>query len=59
VNCPPENISIVENATTGAVVVAQRLQWQFIEGVYEKGKDAVLVLNFIYGYVGGGPMFSA
>lgn len=51
VNCDPKNIALVENATTGAVVVAQRLQWQFVEGVYEKGKDAVLLLNFVYGYV--------
>lgn len=42
-------MSLVDNATTAAVVVAQRVQWLFVEGVYEKGKDAVLLLNFCYG----------
>ena len=50
IHCSPDEVSLVDNATTAAVVVAQRMQWLFVEEVYEKGKDAVLLLNFCYGY---------
>lgn len=45
-----EEVSIVDNATTAAAIVFQRVQRAFQEGVYHRG-DAVVLLHYAYGSV--------
>ncbi|CAA7388246.1 unnamed protein product [Spirodela intermedia] len=45
-----EEVSIVDNATTAAAIVFQRVQRAFQEGIYDRG-DAVVLLHYAYGSV--------
>ncbi|MQM12419.1 hypothetical protein Taro_045336 [Colocasia esculenta] len=45
-----EEVSLVDNATTAAAIVFQRVQRAFQEGVYDKG-DAIVMLHYAYGAV--------
>lgn len=45
-----EEISIVDNATTAAAIVLQKIAWAFTEKVFNRG-DAVVMLHYAYGAV--------
>eukprot|EP00126_Sphaerothecum_destruens_P001118 Sdes_comp13212_c0_seq1m3099 len=47
VNCSPDQLSLVDNATTGAVIVAQKIRDDFTSGRYQVG-DVVLSHSIIY-----------
>lgn len=40
----------MDNATTAAAIVLQKVAWMFTENVFNKG-DAVLILHYAYGNV--------
>lgn len=48
---PYQDLQLVESVTTAAAIVCKYWERLFHEGKYEKGKDAILLLNFCYGYV--------
>lgn len=43
-------VSIVDNATTAAAIVLQKIAWGFVEGRFQKG-DAAVMLHYAYGSV--------
>ncbi|KAL2620663.1 hypothetical protein R1flu_000868 [Riccia fluitans] len=47
VNCPVEELVLVDNATVSASIVAMDVMWALAEGRYQKG-DVILMLNFAY-----------
>ncbi|KAG6551095.1 hypothetical protein Mapa_007330 [Marchantia paleacea] len=47
VNCPVQELVLIDNATTSATIVAMDIMWAFAEGRYQKG-DTILMLNFAY-----------
>ncbi|KAG8369021.1 hypothetical protein BUALT_Bualt15G0106900 [Buddleja alternifolia] len=46
----PDEVSIVDNATTAAAVVLQHTTWSFFSSIFQPG-DAVLMLHYAYGAV--------
>lgn len=46
----PDEVALVDNATTAAAIVLQHMAWQFTEGTFRKG-DVVLMLHYAYGAV--------
>jgi hypothetical protein len=46
----PDEVALVDNATTAAAIVLQHMAWQFTEGTFHKG-DVVLMLHYAYGAV--------
>ncbi|XP_031497196.1 probable L-cysteine desulfhydrase, chloroplastic [Nymphaea colorata] len=46
----PDEISLIDNATTATAIVLQHLAWSFTEGKYPKG-DSVIMLHYAYGAV--------
>ncbi|KAL3681300.1 hypothetical protein R1sor_024256 [Riccia sorocarpa] len=47
VNCPVEELVLVDNATVSSSIVAMDVMWALAEGRYKKG-DMILMLNFAY-----------
>ncbi|XP_062143803.1 probable L-cysteine desulfhydrase, chloroplastic [Alnus glutinosa] len=45
-----DEVSIVDNATTAAAIVLQRVAWAFAEGHFDKG-DVAIMLHYAYGAV--------
>lgn len=45
-----DEVSLVDNATTAAAIVLQKVSWAFSEGTFSRG-DAVLMLHYAYGAV--------
>ncbi|KAJ0980521.1 hypothetical protein J5N97_008776 [Dioscorea zingiberensis] len=45
-----DEVSLVDNATTAAAIVLQKVSWAFSEGTFSPG-DAVLMLHYAYGAV--------
>lgn len=45
-----DEVVLLENATTGAAVVAVDCMWGFLEGRYERG-DAIIMFDCAYGAV--------
>ncbi|XP_077240521.1 putative L-cysteine desulfhydrase, chloroplastic [Tasmannia lanceolata] len=45
-----EEVSLVDNATTAAAIVLQKIAYEFSEGRFQKG-DAVVMLHYAYGAV--------
>ncbi|KAF5454251.1 hypothetical protein F2P56_023930, partial [Juglans regia] len=45
-----DEVSIVDNATTAAAIVLQRIAWAFTEGRFDKG-DVAIMLHYAYGAV--------
>lgn len=45
-----DEISIVDNATTAAAIVLQKIAWGFTEKIFNEG-DAVVMLHYAYGAV--------
>ena len=45
-----DEISLVSNATTAAVIVLQQVAWTFAEGQFQRG-NAVVMLHYTYGAV--------
>ncbi|CAM6103522.1 unnamed protein product [Calypogeia fissa] len=48
VNCPVEQLVLLDNVTVAASVVAMDVMWSFIQGQFQKG-DCILLSNFTYG----------
>lgn len=48
VNCPVEELVLVDNVTVAASIVALDVMWSFIQGQFQKG-DCILLSNFTYG----------
>ncbi|CAM6129937.1 unnamed protein product [Calypogeia fissa] len=48
VNCPVEQLVLLDNVTVAANVVAMDVMWSFIQGHFQR-RDCILLSNFTYG----------